>query len=279
MKKKRNMLFLTLAIAGIGAGALFLSSNWVMASVQDRLGMSGEIVASQEDSKEQPIETITIPEYMEKDYYEGLKSLAKATLVYYGQNVYVKDDMEKKEVATTRGNQIMDFIFGDYMEEKFFKPCGIDKTEYTYSIQRQPDEENIRYGVFLMKEGRILCTIGVLLGDEISLRAFARDGLIDLRGAEDNPIPEEYLTQNWCDTREKKEAIYDAYFESSKEVIENVLGLASIDTSFNDVTKTSCFAADDDWSTVTLGYQLEDDTYITVSYNRVNQMWDGFCQH
>lgn len=153
----------------------------------------------------------------------------------------------------------------------------IDKTEYTYSIQREHEEDSVQYGVFLLKDGRIQCTMGICMDNGIRLDGFARDGLIDLYGAKENPIPEEYLEENWCNNLQKKEDIYDAYYESSMDIIENVLGFAPIDDSLRDVSQKKNFWVSDVWSTVTFRYYLQDDTEITLSYNRVNQMWEGFC--
>lgn len=281
--KKANMMILTLAIVGLGAGLLFLSTNWVMADVQERLESTEDIVAMKEEATEEAEvsemeakrDALKDALTLRQEQYEGLKSLATAEFVYYGQAVYVKDDMVEKEAAIENGRKIMDFVF-DYVDRTILTPYNIDKTAYTYSIQRQNEGNSVRYGVFFLKGDRIECHIGVCLDNGVELDAFARDGLIDLYGAEENPIPKEYLTENWCDNRQKKEDIYDAYYESSKEVIENVLGLAPIDDSFRDVSKESCFTAGDHWSIVTFGYHLEDGTQIKVFYNRVNQMWDGF---
>lgn len=274
--KKVSMILLTLAIAGAGAGFLFCSSNWIMADVQEKMGSAGDIVAVDKVATENDtvLEEENYP--LQEDYYAGLASISTASFVYYGQEVYVKDDKVEKEVAIENATKIMDYVFNE-IDTLLLTPYQIDKTKYTYSIQRQSDENRISYGVFLMEKGRIQCTIGVRLDDGIEMDAFARDGLIQLYGDEEHPIPKEYLSENWCNNRQKKEDIYDAYYEKSKEIIENVLGLASIDDSYRDVSKKSCFSVDDIWSTVTFGYHLTDGTEITVFYNRVNGMWDGFC--
>lgn len=320
--KKISIVWLTLLIAGIGAGMLVWSSNWIMADVQGNVASTEDIVDMQEEvasteseeelkkkvesledidavaeaiMKETGDSAIEIPAGLsEEKELEMLKemllevlaereraieelSIATAEFVYYGQDVSIKDDMLEKETAIETGHKIMDFIF-DYVDKNILKPYGIDKTAYTYVIQRQCFEnKSLCYGVFLKKDGEIKCTIGVCLDNGIQMDAFARDGLIDLYGSSKKPIPEEYLVENWCKDTQKKEEIYDAYYESSKEIIEKVLGMASIDDSFRDVSKDSCFHAGDDWSTVAFGYRLEDGTYIKVFYNRINQMWDGFC--
>lgn len=264
--KKLSMVILTLVIVGIGAGMLLWSTNWIMADVQEGVESSEDIVTTEEEQGEEVnVETVIL------DF-----SIATAEFVYYGQDVSIKDDMVEKETAIQNAQIIMDFIF-DYVDKTILTPYGIDKTAYTYDIQRQNDEnKGLCYGVFLKKEGSIECTIGVCLDNGIKMDAFARDGLIDLYGGFENPIPEEYLVENWCNDTATKEAIYDAYYESSKEMIEDVLGLAPIDDSFRDVSKDSCFYAGNDWSTVRFGYRLTDGTEISIFYNRVNQMWDGF---
>lgn len=276
--KKIGMILLSLAIVGAGAGFLFFSTNWIMADVQEKMGSAGDIVAVNEETKEDhtssKVEEVKNP--LQEDYYEGLASISTASFLYYGQEVYVKDDMLEKDAAMENGKRIMDFLF-DEIDKKILTPNEIDKTAYTYSIQRQMVENSVQYGVFLLKEGQIQCTIGICLDNGIEVDAFARDGLIQLCGDEEHPIPKEYLTENWCDNRQKKEDIYDAYFEKSKDIIENVLGLPPMDASYRDVSKRSCFKADDEWSTVTFGYRLTDGTEIMIFYNRVNGMWDGFC--
>ena len=328
-KKKLSMVILTLVIAGIGAGMLLWSTNWIMADVQKDVESSEDIVATEDTeslqalagkeeelrekidnlkdfaaleealeeatgglgielpaglSEEQEIEMLQealLVLLLEGEECHGVEvpvtfSIATAEFVYYGQDVLIKDDLVEKETAIENAQKIMDFIFDD-VDKTILTPYGIDKTAYTYDIQRQDDEDkSLCYGVFLKKDGNIECTIGICIEDEITMDAFARDGLIDLYGDVENPIPEEYLVENWCSDTQKKEEIYDAYYESSKEIIENVLGLAPIDDTFCDVSKDSCFHAGNDWSTVRFGYRLTDGTEISVFYNRINQMWDGF---
>ena len=130
--------------------------------------------------------------------------------------------------------------------------------------------------MFVKKEGDIIWSVGISLEEEPKVYTFAMDGLIDLYGAKDNPIPKEYLVENWCKTSEQKEAIYNDYFETSRKLIEETLGLAAIRTDVKDLECASYFDADNDWSTVCFGYVLEDGLYVKVFYNRVNQKWDGF---
>lgn len=279
--KKLSVLFLTLVIVGMGAGMLLWSTNWIMVDAQEDVESTEEIVATEEERTEmdEKLNDIAALEDALRELQEQYTelSIATAEFVYYGQSVSIKDDMVEKETAIEIGQKIMDFIF-DYVDKTILTPYGIDKTAYIYDIQRQDVENKSQcYGVFLKKEGNIVCTIGVCLDNGIEMDAFARDGLIDLYGGFENPIPEEYLVENWCNDIQKKEEIYDAYYESSKEIIENVLGFAPIDDAFCDVSKDSCFHASNDWSTVRFGYRLTDGTEITVFYNRINQMWDGFC--
>lgn len=280
--KKLTIIILTLVIAGIGAGLLFLSTNLIMANAQKSFESFGDIVDMQDAlestenlaAEEEMVGALNDMVALEEALREA--SIATAEFVYYGQNVSIKDDMLEKETAIETAEKIMDYIF-DYVDKTILTPYGIDKTAYTYDIQRQNFENKDQtYGVFLKKGDNIECTIGVCLDNGIEMESFARDGLIDLYGGFKNPIPKEYLVENWCNDTQKKEEIYDAYFENSKEIIENVLGLASIDTSFRDVSKDNCFRAGDDWSSVAFGYRLEDGMEITVFFNRVNRMWDGF---
>ena len=202
---------------------------------------------------------------------------------YKKQLVMIEDFLVNKETAESNLIKIMDYIF-DTVDKDILKPAGIDLADYDneqksyfFHIQRQfqyPDESN--YGVFLISEGRILWSLGISLEEEPKVLTFAMDGLIDLYGAKDNPIPKEYLTENWCKTSEQKEAIYNDYFETSRELIEETLELAAIRTDVKDLECASYFDADNDWSTVCFGYVLEDGLYVKVFYNRVNQKWDGF---
>ncbi len=107
------------------------------------------------------------------------------------------------------------------------------------------------------------------------ITSFARDGFIDLYGNE-NVIPEEFLVKNWCLTTEQRIAIYDEYFEESKYIVEEVLGLPAITDDYKDVNYSTYFDATDEWSNVSFGYVLADGTYVKVFYNRVNQKWNGF---
>lgn len=291
MKKMLSSVCLTLMIVGVGAALFLWSTSWIMEEVQDGVESSEEIVSTENTVNEEEITLVVeIPEGGDEEeerqklqealaemkrQYEEL-SIATAEFVYYGQSVSIRDDMVEKETAMEKGQKIMDFVF-DYVDKTVLTPYGIDKTAYTYDIQRQDIENKGQYyGVYLKKGGNIECTIGVCLDNGIEMDAFARDGLIDLYGGSQNPIPEEYLVENWCNDSQKKEEIYDTYYESSKEIIENVLGLKPIDDSFRDVSKDNCFYADDQWSRVVFGYRLEDRTEIRIFYNRVNQMWDGF---
>ena len=255
MKKKTlSVLFLTLVIAGMGAGMLLWSTNWIMAEAQEDVASTEEIVATEEERTEmvKSLNDITVLEdalreatgevaielpagiteeqeieMLQKallaaleereEHYEEL-SIATAEFVYYGQSVSIKDDMLEKETAIETGQEIMDFIF-DYVDKTILTPYGIDKTAYIYDIQCQDVEGKGQcYGVFLKKEDNIECTIGVCIDNGIEMDAFARDGQIDLYGGFENPIPEEYLVENWCNDTQKKEEIYDAYYESSKEI-------------------------------------------------------------
>lgn len=193
-----------------------------------------------------------------------------------GEFVRIKDSLVEMETAQENGRIIMDFIF-DYVDKTILTPYGIDKTAYSYDIQRQYQEvDEVEYGVFLKQEDKIIGSIGIRLNDEPELISFTRSGLVDLYGGEKNDIPEEYKIDNWCDTKEQKEEIYKEYLDDSKEIVEHVLGLPPLKEEMGDVTDTRYFSADDGWSSVTFGYELEDGTYIRVFYNRVNQMWDGF---
>lgn len=302
------MVIATLAIVGVGSLLLSLSTNWIMADTQEELSSQKEIVSNEEKElteipiaavenqneekriTEIPIEAAEnqneevynqrlqeleiVEEQLEERQRELEVELAATYFVYCGQSVIVKDSLVDKDIAEENGKKIMDFIF-DYVDKTILVPYEIDKTAYTYKILRQYQvEDRIHYAVFLLQEDQILCTIGIDLEDETKLVTFARDGLVELYGGSKD-IPKEYLIKNWCNTDEKKEEIYNEYYDSSKEIIEEVLGLSPIDEEIK-VSGTRYFKADDEWSIVEFGYVLEDGTYVKVFYNRVNQMWDGF---
>lgn len=286
-KQKIGIVVITLAIVGLGGLLFSFSTNKIMADMQGNLSEERELVSNEQQELEE-----SLSEYQEKleNLAEQLQlklqlieemsveiqgRIATTSFVYYGQNVHVKDGLLEEDIAKENGIKIMDFIF-DYVDQKIFTLYEIDKTAYTYEIQRQYQEKDgIHYGVFMKQQDRIICTIGIDLNDEPVLTSFARDGLVDLCGGE-KEIPESYLVKKWCNTEAKKEAIYNEYYDSSKDVIENVLGLSPIKEEKIDVNNKKYFSADDDWSAVVFGYELEDGTYIRVFYNRVNQMWDGF---
>ena len=209
-------------------------------------------------------------------YEEGIGWQVVSTyFMKQGQIVCVKDNLVEVETAQENGKLIMEFIF-DYVDKLLLTPYGIDKTAYSYDIQRQYQvEDEVQYSVFLKDEDKIVCFIGVCLNDEPELVSFARSELVDLYGGVDNDIPEEYLVENWCKTKEQKEAIYQEYLDASKEIAAQ-LGMPPIKDEIKDVTDKRYFSADNEWSSVCFGYELEDGTYIKIFYNRVNQMWDGF---
>ena len=137
MKKKTlSVLFLTLVIAGMGAGMLLWSTNWIMAEAQEDVASTEEIVATEEERTEmvKSLNDITVLEdalreatgevaielpagiteeqeieMLQKallaaleereEHYEEL-SIATAEFVYYGQSVSIKDDMLEKETIS-----------------------------------------------------------------------------------------------------------------------------------------------------------------------------------
>lgn len=304
-KQKVGIILTTLAIVAMGSILFSLSTNYVMGSVQEDLSTEKEIVTNQQEEfedmlvadnkektesyegREMPPEyaensqvvvsleqEIRVREQQEKELRE--KSAISTSFLEHGQIVCVKDNLVEIETAEKNGRIIMEFIF-DYVDKTILTPYGIDKTAYSYDIQRQYQEVDVvEYGVFLKQEDNIICSIGIRLKDEPEFISFARDGLVDLYGGAKRDIPEEYKIENWCDSKEQKEEIYKEYLDNSKEIVEHVLGLPPIKDTMGDVTDAKYFFADDEWSRVAFGYELEDGTYIKVFYNRVNQMWDGF---
>ena len=279
MKRKSiGLIVATLVVVSIGSRSLWLSVTQVKGAVKKELSGNTEIGM-------ESVGTDVIGEDSSIVYFDGASSndissnnpsdVTLVSGVYQGQAISVIDGLTDKENAWENATEIMDYIY-DYVDKNIFAPCEIDKSEYKYSIQRQYHEQNgVNYGVFLLKGEKIICTIGICLEEEPVLTSFARDGLVDLYGGV-RKIPTEYLVENWCKTSEQRERIYGEYLVFSKEIIEDMLGLPSINEAKKDINCITYFEADDSWSTVTFGYVLEDGLYVKVFYNRVNQMWDGF---
>lgn len=288
MKKKNiGIIAATILVVAGGSVSLMLTMSQTFGAV--RKGLSGyveiatnvgEPVINTEAKNEAKAE-LNLPKderiklYSHMETNVAVDDVTKISLVYEGQNATIKDGLLTKEEAVDVAIQIMDYVYG-YVDEIILTPYEIDKAKYEYKILRQYRNQNeADYGVFVMENDNIVCTIGITLKDEPTLTAFARDGLIDLYGYE-NSIPDEYLVENWCMTTEQRAAIYDEYLDESKYIVEEVLGLETIKESYKDVDSSTYFKANDDWSNVNFGYVLADGTYVNVFYNRVNQMWNGF---
>lgn len=295
MKRKNiGLMIATLAVVCAGSLALALSVTQIKGSVHEELSENTEVnmeAASIVIEKDEPDSEFTLgykqddsiillerlrleQAASENEKEEQIQTFAEMVFVYEGLEVSIKDSFLEKDAALADGMRIMDYVFS-YVDETIFEPYGIDKTEYEYAIRRQYHiAGGVDYAVFMKKEDRIICTVGIFLKDEPVLNSFARDGLIELCGGE-LETPEEYLIGNWCETTEKREAIYAEYLEKSKEVVKR-LGLPAIKEDIKDVDCISYFNATNGWSTVSFGYVLENGLYVKVFYNRVNQMWDGF---
>ena len=307
MKRKGiGIVLATLAIVALGSGSLMLSVTQIKGTVQESMGenvtlgteVAGTIVETeafvvQDDSYSTKLDTAIKNSWellsevkakeleLRQEYNDVVNNRITTEFIYQGQQVEVKDALLEREEAVVNATRVMDYVYS-YVDETLLAPYGIEKDAYTYSIQRQYRfADKVYYAVYLQEEDKegnsaIMCSIGIFLDEEPSIRCFTRDGLIDLYGGEEYPIPEEYLVENWCNNSEKREAIYAEYLDASKEIIAEVLGMPSILEEVKDVDNISYFAASDSWSMVTFGYVLEDGTYIKMIYNRINQMWDGF---
>ncbi len=288
MKKKNiGIVAVTILVVAGGSVSLMLSMSQTFGAVHKDLSGAAEIATNvgepvvNTETKDVAKAELNLPKderiklYSQMETSEAVDNVAKLSFVYEGQNVTIKDGLLTKEEAVDVATQIMDYVYG-YVDETILTPYEIDKTKYEYKIQRQYRNQNEPdYGVFLMENDSIMCTINITFKEEPTLTAFARDGFIDLCGYE-NPIPDEYLVENWCMTTEQRAAIYDEYLDESKYIVEEVLGLAEISEEYKDVDSSTYFKANDDWSNVNFGYVLADGTYVNVFYNRVNQMWNGF---
>ncbi len=288
MKKKNiGIIAATILVVAGGSVSLMLSMSQTFGAVQKNLSGVDEIATNvgkpvvDAEEKDEVKAELNLPKderiklYSDMENDVALDAVAKLSLVYEGQNVTIKDGLLTKEEAMDVATQIMNYIYG-YVDETILSPYKIDKTKYEYKIQRQYRNQNEPdYGVFVLENDNIMCTIGITFKDEPVLTAFARDGFIDLCGYE-KEIPDEYLVENWCMTTEQRVAIYDEYLDESKHIIEEVLGLATIVEDYKNVDSSTYFKTNDDWSNVNFGYVLADGTYVNVFYNRVNQEWNGF---
>lgn len=204
----------------------------------------------------------------------NLETASRVNLIYQGVEVVITDAILEKEAAQRNSILIMDYIF-DYVDQVFLKPYGIDKTAYSYEMQRQyRNGENVYYAVFLIGDNIIQCTLGIELQDSPKLYSFSRDGLVDL--CKPSKTPEEFRVENWCRSTSERENVYADYLQESQDFIVDILGMPSILTGVKDVDCISYFEVEKSYSNVILGYVLEDGTYIKLFYNRVNHMWNGF---
>lgn len=288
MKKKNiGIIAATILVVTFGSASLMLSMSHTFGAVQKNLSGVGEIATNvgkpvvDAEEKDEVKAELNLPKderiklYSDMENDVALDAVTKLSLVYEGQNVTIKDGLLTKEEAMDVATQIMNYIYG-YVDETILSPYKIDKTKYEYKIQRQYRNQNqLDYGVFVLENDNIMCTIGITFKDEPVLTAFARDGFVDLYGDE-RVIPDEYLVENWCMTTEQRDTIYDEYLDESKHIIEEVLGLATIAEGYKNVDSNTYFKANDAWSNVNFGYVLNDGTYVNVFYNRVNQEWNGF---
>ena len=300
--KKRSIGMIVTTLAVVAAGSVILAISSANAKEQVKTNLSGEIELGADFESANvlgEVESATKEEKEDKEeredpkiellynpsayyYIDESKEVVRVGKNYKKQVAILEDALIDRETAESNALKIMDYIF-DTVDENILKQNGIDlsayekEKRYLFHIQRQYQyQDKVNYGVFVKKEGDIIWSVGISLEEEPKVYTFAMDGLIDLYGAKDNPIPKEYLEENWCKTSEQKEAIYNDYFETSRKLIEETLGLAAIRTDVKDLECASYFDADNDWSTVCFGYVLEDGLYVKVFYNRVNQKWDGF---
>ena len=300
--KKRYIGTIVTTLAVVVAGSIILAMSAAKAKEQVQTDLSGDVeigtdyesadILGKTDAPEKVEEDIEDPNIQlfynrDVDGYSSLPTESKLPVLakmYKGHLVMIKDSLVNKEIAENNAINIMEFLY-DTVDKNLLAQNGIDLTEYethkeryAYHIQRQYQyEDKTCYGVFVLEKAKIIWSVNICLEEEPKVITFAMDGLVDLAGGIGSPIPNEYLVENWCKTTEQKEAIYNQYFETSKEIIEETLGLSAIRTDVKDLEYSSYFDADNDWSTVCFGYVLEDGLYVKVFYNRVNQKWDGFA--
>lgn len=291
--KNVGLMAATIAIIGCGSLSLIISMKQIKGAVQndasEDIAISANTESSQvnigndqahdmvfDNSKDSAIQLYDVTK---SEDLVDMNTITRVDSVYDGRVVTIYDGLVTKDKAIENITKIMDYIYS-YVDENIFTPYGIDKSAYKFEIQRQYgrmyEDEEVNYGVFMMKDDLIQCTIGITLGEEPILHAFSMDGLAELYNGVDNEIPKEYLRENWCATTEQRMAIYEEYLAESKSVVENILGLPAIKEGIVDVDSGSYFGASEMWSTVTFGYVLDDGSYINMFYNRVNGKWVGF---
>lgn len=288
MKNKGVGVFiLTLTVVTIGSVLLLLFIIQTNAMVQKNLG-EGVIISTDVASNIIEIEeSTTIEKHDEKIVLFKTLNMTeskpinptdyiatKVDFLYQGHKVSIADALLTKTESLYNATLIMDYVF-NYVDDRILKPYEIDKTNFSYEIQREYQFGDIMYySVLLMEKQIIKCSIGIYLEDDPVLKSFTRDGFVNLYNQ--GNTPEKFLSENWCKTREEREKVYEEYFQNSKEIIEEILLMPKVLENVNNVDCVSYFSVSDNWSFVTLGYILEDGTYIKMIYNRVNQMWDGF---
>ncbi|MBE5887426.1 MAG: hypothetical protein E7283_01165 [Lachnospiraceae bacterium] len=288
MKNKGVEVFiLTLTIVTIGSVLLLMFIVQINAMVQKNLG-EGVIISTDvasniiniEDSTtiEKNDERIVLFKTLTMTESKPINSTdyiaTKIDFLYQGQKVSISDALLTKAESLYNATLIMDYVF-NYVDDRILKLYEIDKTNFSYVIQRGYQlGDIIYYSVLLMEDQIIKCSIGIYLEDEPVLKSFSRDGYVNLYNQSN--IPEEFGIENWCKSREEREKVYKEYFQNSKEIIEEILLMPKVLENVYNVDCVSYFSVSSNWSFVTLGYILEDGTYIKMIYNRVNQMWDGF---
>ena len=288
MKNKTiGMMLASLVIVMLGSVGLMLSITQIKATVQGDVGegvtigteVASNIVNTEDFSySTKQDEKIVFYDHRidEGDVQNQLAGAAmtKVEFVYQGQEVTITDALLGKNDVLKNATVIMDYLF-NYVDEILLTPYEIEKTNFSYDIQRQYRfGEDVYYAVFFKCNDMIQCSLGISLEERPVLRSFTRDAFVDLRNRSNTP--EKFLVENWCRSTTEREEVYAEYIDLSQKIIVDVLGMPEILLDVKNIDCASYFCVEDIWSMVTFGYVLEDGTYIKMIYNRVNQMWDGF---
>lgn len=223
-------------------------------------------------------EKIVLFKYLNKTETKPMDSIeyitSKIDFIYRGQKVSITDALLTKDESLNYATLIMDFVI-NHVAEKIFRLYEIKISNFSYDIQRQYYlGDIIYYSVFLKENDVVKCSLGICFEDRPVLKSFTRDGYVNL--CNQSNTPEEFLIENWCRTSQEREKVYKEYFYKSKKIIEETLLLPKVLENVNDVNCVSYFNVSENWSYITLGYVLEDGTYIKMIYNRVNQLWNGY---
>lgn len=283
-KRKVGIIIATLAIVGLGSLFFSQSSNWVMASVQEKLSSQKEIVVTDEvDDKSEQARKEEEQMMLEQELRHQvqlnenlrLDKVGTSYFLYDGQLVYVEDSLVEKDTAEENGMKVMDFIFEELGKEILVQ-YKLDSIKYTYSIQRNYEKPNdFRYSVSVLQNNSIVCNLEISLDDQPQMVSFAGDRSVEIYG-QNRIVTDENIVGNGYNRQKNQEGLYQEYYNYSKNLIENVFQLSSINEKSRDIDNEIYCSVDETRNIVTFGYQLEDGNYVKISYDMINKTLEKF---